>query len=463
MADRDGGARIASRSNPNRLERRLTSWIAGRVASPTIRAARRRFVEWRRRRSGAPHRIEYFHQVDDPYSQLLVQLLEPLVSAYEVELIPQLVGPPSQANNPERARLAAYARKDAADVAPHYGLTFPRTAATPNPEQIAAVSAALASAPDAASFVRRARELGDALWGDAKDRLAEGVARAAPADESETRRRSEAGDARRAQLGHYSGAMLYYGREWYWGVDRLHHLERRLAALGATRPGARVPLAPRPAIDPGSARDGGRITLEFFPSLRSPYTAVIYERTLELARQTGVRLVLRPVLPMVMRGVPATFRKGSYIFFDAKREAEALGVSYGRRFIDPIGAPVERAYSLYPWAHERGRGDALLGAFLRAAFDEGVDTSREAGLRSVVQQAGLPWEEARGRIGNDAWRDELESNRLCMYDELGLWGVPSYRVRGPDGTPDFSTWGQDRLWLVAAELRTRIASTPAPE
>ena len=48
-----------------------------------------------------------------------------------------------------------------------------------------------------------------------------------------------------------------------------------------------------------------------------------------------------------------------------------------------------------------------------------------------------------------------------MYDELGLWGVPSYRVRGPDGAPDFSTWGQDRLWLVAAELRARIARTPA--
>ena len=29
-----------------------------------------------------------------------------------------------------------------------------------------------------------------------------------------------------------SGAMFHYGGEWYWGVDRLYLLERRLAELG---------------------------------------------------------------------------------------------------------------------------------------------------------------------------------------------------------------------------------------
>ena len=28
--------------------------------------------------------------------------------------------------------------------------------------------------------------------------------------------------------GHYLSGMLYYGGEWYWGLDRLVHLERRL-------------------------------------------------------------------------------------------------------------------------------------------------------------------------------------------------------------------------------------------
>ena len=92
------------------------------------------------------------------------------------------------------------------------------------------------------------------------------------------------------------------------------------------------------------------------------------------------------------------------------------------------------------------------------AFAEGVDTSVDAGLRQVVERSGLSWDEAAGVVDNDDWRAELEENRKLMYDELGLWGVPSYRLRGPEGEPDFATWGNDRLWLVAAEIKRRLAS-----
>jgi 2-hydroxychromene-2-carboxylate isomerase len=42
----------------------------------------------------------------------------------------------------------------------------------------------------------------------------------------------EDADRLRQRLGHYLGAMLYYGGEWYWGVDRLQYLESRLQSLG---------------------------------------------------------------------------------------------------------------------------------------------------------------------------------------------------------------------------------------
>jgi 2-hydroxychromene-2-carboxylate isomerase len=157
---------------------------------------------------------------------------------------------------------------------------------------------------------------------------------------------------------------------------------------------------------------------------------------------------------MVMRGVPATLTKGRYIFSDALREAELLGVPFGN-MIDPIGRPVEEGFSLFPWAREQGRGAELLSSFLRCAFAERVDTSRPAGLRRVVEDAGLSWGDAQSHVGIDDWRDELEANRVTMYDELGLWGVPSYRVRGPEGEPDWSAWGQDRLWRVAQEIHRR--------
>ena len=45
-------------------------------------------------------------------------------------------------------------------------------------------------------------------------------------------------------------------------------------------------------------------------------------------------------------------------------------------------------------------------------------------------------------MADDSWRDKVEENRAAMFD-AGSWGVPTLRLG------DFTTWGQDRLWLVA--------------
>ncbi len=136
-----------------------------------------------------------------------------------------LAGPPSEEAAPERERLASYSRKDAADVAPAYGLAFPADAAAPSEEAVALSARLLAEAIESGSFVRAAPRIGDALWsGDAKAvrRLAEEL----PAAEPGVALRALAeGSALRERTGHYLGATFLYGGEWYWGVDRLHFLE----------------------------------------------------------------------------------------------------------------------------------------------------------------------------------------------------------------------------------------------
>ena len=256
--------------------------------------------------------------------------------------------------------------------------------------------------------------------------------------------------------------------DWYWGVDRLYHLERRLISLAAARADSaasgtdaagpsQVGLCfPRPALDPGPIRNDDRLRLEIFPSLRSPYTAIIFDKSLALAREAGIPVTLRPVMPMVMRGVPAPAAKGVYIMLDAKREAEALGVPFGNMY-DPIGRAVLRGFSLWPFARERGREAEYISCFLRAAFSLGRPTGTDAGLRQVVEAAGLRWDEALPYVDTPDHQAELEQNCVTLYDELGLWGVPSFRLRGPESEPDLCVWGQDRLWLVAAEIRRRLA------
>ena len=160
---------------------------------------------------------------------------------------------------------------------------------------------------------------------------------------------------------------------------------------------------------------------------------------------------MRPVLPMVMRGVPATQEKGWYIFSDASREASRAWFSLGP-FCDPIGNPVRNCYSLYPWACEQGRGTELLSSFLQAAFFQGVNTNRESGLQKVVEAAGLSWADAKPQVGNKRWEIEIEANRLAMYD-FGSWGVPSFRLLDADGQQVLALWGQDRLWLFSREIQ----------
>ncbi|MDG2080083.1 MAG: DsbA family protein, partial [Pseudomonadales bacterium] len=264
------------------------------------------------------------------------------------------------------------------------------------------------------------------------------------------------GTKRRAALKHYSGAMFYFGDEWYWGVDRLYHLEKRLASLGVDRNPGQALLVDRPPLDAGQLKDNGSLTLEVYPSLRSPYTAISIDRAVKLALDAGVKLVVRPVLPMIMRGVPATREKGMYIFMDAAREANAAGTPYGN-FSDPIGEPVRRAYSLYSWADEQGKGAEFISSFLSCAFAQGVNTNRESGLKKVVEQAGLDWNSAKELVGKPGWEHALEKNRQAMY-EAGLWGVPSFRLLDENGEQVLALWGQDRLWLFAREIQRLLAS-----
>jgi len=447
--DQGGAATMA----PSRFERWLTSKVMTRLSQTSSAKARHAKAEGTRLKVSAPHEVHYFHQVDDGYSHLTAQLLMPLLARYDIELRCHLVCADQGKNVPEPDLLARLSRYESHLVAPGYGLVFPDHPQEPNAHHVSLATRILA-AQSAEAFPEIAAKVGDALWsgdGARLDHLAEtsGCAAIEHADAA-----VDAGNQLRNEMKHYSGAMFYYGGEWYWGADRLYLLEQRLAALGVDRYSERDLIAPRPSITLPQKRDNKAFTLEFYASLRSPYTAVVFDRVVAFAREAGVTLALRPVLPMVMRGVPATRAKGMYIFMDAAREAHKAGVPYGN-FYDPIGDPVRKCYALYPWAASQGKGVELLSSFLRHAFALGVNTSTESGLKKVVEAAGLDWVAAQAHRQDTTWEALLEENRLAMY-QAGLWGVPSFRLIDPKGEAVLAVWGQDRLWLLAQKLSERV-------
>jgi 2-hydroxychromene-2-carboxylate isomerase len=82
---------------------------------------------------------------------------------------------------------------------------------------------------------------------------------------------------------------------------------------------------------------------------------------------------------------------------------------------------------------------------MHGVWAEGLDAGSDRGLRRIVERAGLDWSAARDAIGDETWRTVADANRREMLG-LGLWGVPSFRVR------DTAVWGQDRLWAIERAL-----------
>ena len=426
---------------------RLRSFISSTFTGRRLQNIKRGLHEMKRRVSGRSHEVVYFHQIDDPYSHLLVQALARLQSSYDIDLELRIVPAPADDAAPERAALEDYSRRDAAAIAPFYDLKFDNPGIQPTIDICQLAERALVAS---GNKVAAAVEIGAALWaGDSQT-----LSKMPLVSDTLAVEQREAGRREREALGHYLGGTLYYAGEWYWGIDRLPYLEERLIQTGLQRSGHRqvVHFQPRPAFMSRPAQQ--RLTLEYYPSIRSPYSYVSMPETLDLPSHYPVDLVVRPVLPMVMRGLPVPAVKGRYILLDTKREADRVGVPFGHIF-DPVGDPVRRCYSLFAMADEVGKGGELLLAFCKMAWSEGIDVGSDQGIKIVVERAGLDWAAASEVIDNTDWEGPIEENRLQMMAS-GLWGVPSYRLLDDKGREVFSCWGRDRIWLLAHEIQKAL-------
>lgn len=443
---------------PGWLRMLISKRVLGPEADDSVIAKRRAKAELRRVRSGEPHVVDYFHQLDDPYSHLAAQVLKTFAERYDVELRVHLIRATGGKAQPEFEKLANWARRDAELIAPHLGLKFPSDAPTvpASQHQVLAGRALVAGNKDGIIEPALVADVSRALWKGDEDALMVFVS--AAASQSDLEAALDQGSRLLIERKHYSGATFYYGGEWFWGVDRLYHLESRLRELGVHRASDPSYIAPRPAIELDGV-DASGLTLDFYPSLNSPYTAIVYDETIAAKNACGIGFNHKPVLPMVMRGVPAPASKGRYIAFDTKREAQRRGVPFGN-LVMPIGEPTRRAYSMLPWAKSLGKDEALMSSLLKHAFALGVGLHKESGMRRAVEAAGLDWAEAKKVIGSDDWKSIVESHQDEMVDGLGLWGVPSFRLSG-GAHEDLAVWGQDRLWLIAAEIKRRVTKPRA--
>ena len=431
----------------------MRSWLKRqvykRVTSLKRREAAHARGEANRRRTGAPCRLTYFHRIGDPASALTAPMLARLAGRFDIAVDVFLVGRPEAAVMPEPERLEAFARADAERLARQFGLTFRDPGTRPDPVRTARAEIAADACLDGPDALQAICDIDAAFWsGDALPETGR-----ATGDEARTAARMKAAEARRDAAGHFQSATVLLDGEWYWGADRFHYLEARLGTQGLRRSdmtGA-APLAPilHESLASGDVHGA---ELEFFPSLRSPYTYLAAQRTFDLARRWNARVKISFVLPMVMRALPVPRRKGVYFLKDCAREAERIGLDFGD-ICDPLGRPAERGLAVLHHAIAAGRGEAFLLSYLSGVWSQGIDAGSDRGLRKLAGRAGLDWAATRTALADDSWRVTAETNRARLTG-LGLWGVPSYRIG------DCAVWGQDRLWVVEEAL-ARLAGETA--
>ena len=421
----------------------ITAWWL----SPQRLAGQRLSAERRRKQHGERHQVHYFHQADDPYSALMVQCLLQLSQRYDIDIVAHLVSPPADDAAPDRERLIAYSRKDAAWLAQRHGLDFMDRGQQPDPLQLEQHSAQLVHLIASQQFETHSPALVHGLWNPGA--MPPSLQALPWASSTQLQTHLAASNALRQRLGHYNGAMLYCAGEWYWGLDRLHYLEERLQALGAAHTGTTGWMfAPEAATQWPQAAPG--TCVDFFFSFRSPYSAIAAHRLFALTQGTNIQVRLRYVLPMVMRGLAVPKSKRMYISQDAAREARRLHVPFGR-VCDPVGKPTERGLSLMPLAEAQGVGQAYVLSFMQGVWAEGLDAGSDKGLRQITSRAGLAWPAVCAALQEETWRLTAEANRVEMLD-LGLWGVPSFKVG------DTAVWGQDRMEAVELAMRQNAST-----
>lgn len=431
--------------------RKLRSLYLTVILDTRFIALRRTLAALRRILTFKKRVVHVFLQLDDPYSYLLSHYLEYVATRYQkVEFRFYLCQALRGEFMPQPRMLAEYSVTDCKLLAQEFGVPFLDLGEAPAVEYRRPLLDYLASEHEDEDFVQTFSRALAVYWRGDTEGAARLIGRVPP-DPALTNVLVSKNQLLLRKMGHYNCATMFFAGEWYWGVDRLLYLIERFDGQGLNR--LKEPLPELKSLEqamqmnlPGTvpAKAESLPPLEMFHSFRSPYSYIALSRTFEIADAFGLKLDVRPVLPMVMRGLSVPKTKLLYIVHDANREAARLEVPFGK-ISDSVGVGSERCVAAFYYAQTQGKEREFLSVAGQAIWSRAIDVATDEGMQIVAKRAGLFWPELKEAMANDDWREKVEANRESLT-ESGLWGVPSFRVG------ELAFWGQDRGWLLARKI-----------
>ncbi|MFT5758098.1 MAG: 2-hydroxychromene-2-carboxylate isomerase [Alteromonadaceae bacterium] len=239
--------------------------------------------------------------------------------------------------------------------------------------------------------------------------------------------------------GHYYPGTLFFCGEWFTGVDRLEHLERRLHIMALNKEPYQINyqknLLSFIALNDNNIIVNPRV-LEAFISLHSPYAYIGLLQAYKLCKHYGIPLKIKPLLPMMTKNSVAN-NKQRCIFLDAAREAKKLNIPL-KSFSDPLIQGVANCYQLFAFAEHKQVDFIYLKAMFEAIYVNNLDLSVSKNIELICKKIDLNYDEALVYAESHDWQLWSDAHQIEL-DDAGLWGVPCFRYR------DISCWGQDRL------------------
>ena len=300
--------------------------------------------------------LDIFVAGDDAHSYVLLQCAQKLLQKYPVHATVAVLPPAINGWAASFDVKSKWAVRDAALLAALYGLKEPSIGsistsaiAVVTQRMLAGSLPVVGDTKNCTSTIDRTLLAMSSLW-DGSQRNDFSVEESS--DEPAILKRNA--DAFR-KLGYYNPGAVHFQGEFY-PPNRLHHLEARLQddfKLGVNS-GKKYDdvesylfdneIARERSVNyqdmidtPGAQQERVKFkkeSVELFYSFRSPYSQLILPRLKRLCRHFGREIVLRPVLPMVSRGLKVTvmlYRYGIYYLVCAKGSFGKTNIYRDRR------------------------------------------------------------------------------------------------------------------------------------
>jgi 2-hydroxychromene-2-carboxylate isomerase len=391
--------------------------------------------------------VEVYLALNDPHSFMLVQVLEDLERRFNIKLKLFLIYETVPGVTIDPKLMRNWALKDANYIAQQYNLKsieqYPSTKALVTGQQIWQLSP---------KTVEHAVMIFNQTWFDQFDFY---YNTSTPLINFQIKNLQ-----RLVGKGHYLPATLFFAGDWFVGIDRLIHLEERLTKLGLNTAEEShkytESLLVNPShidniIIPKPPNNETSPSCEVFVSLRSPYSYLGFEKAKSLALKYHVPLVIKPILPMVMRGLNMPINKARYIYTDAHREAKLAKIPF-HTFNDPIGKGIVNCYEIFSYAEYKGKAVEFISAAFEAIYVKNIDVTQHHVIKLICQSIDLDYTEALAYAKEHDWQQWSDVNQADL-EQLGFWGVPCFKYK------ETYCWGQDRLVQIENAMKSHLAKT----